>query len=175
MILPMLRLHSLLEGDDMRFLFGLILCLCCWGCQQHYVLVGQDRLRQLVNSTWRDGAAGWVYLGTDDKYHYFVRQYYWINALLNPPLGPQCLFKVNKNELEIVDTFKPSRDAQGQQKGRSVFESWKLRTVPDGSTFYSVTPDFNNRGDLGDSPSLDSDMRKYYSSAPATSNSGKLP
>jgi hypothetical protein len=153
----------------MRMLVVSILCLACSGCEQHDVLVDENHLHQLVNSTRKDGAIDWVYLGTDDKYHYFARRYYWTNALLNPPFGPQCEFKVRKNEMEMVETFEPSRNQQGIPKDRLVFSKWRLIPRSDGTVDVDIIFDFAVRGDLGSCPTwIDKQGREWPLPAPAS-------
>jgi len=135
------------------------LCLFCYGCQQQYVEVNESRLHQLVDSTYKDHAVGWVYTGTDDTFHYFVRQYALTDALLGPPFGPQCFFKIAKDKMEMEDTFRPAKDERGASIDRLVFRRWIPHRMEDGTIDYDLKLDFYSRCKDQYPPDLEEIMR----------------
>jgi hypothetical protein len=138
----------------MRLLPILFLCFACVGCEQHYVEVSEARLHQLVDSTEKDGAADWVYLGTDDRWHYFARRYYWTAALLGPPFGPQTRFKISWSDFRMEDIFRPAKDERGASVDRLVFRRWIPRRMNDGTIDYDLVFDFYSRSKIQDTRDL---------------------
>src|SRR5271170_7019868 len=75
-----LRRSGCEKGRAMRRLLIAGLLLACCGCQEDYDLVSAKQLRHIVDSDPNADekiapVPRWVYLGTDNSYHYFCRLY----------------------------------------------------------------------------------------------------
>jgi len=149
----------------MRGLMVFVLCVACCGCaSDRYELVTANRLHQLVDESKRDGVASWLYFGTDDSYHYFERTYpSGLSTFVVPPLfPPQCLFKVKKTEMTMLDSFPPAHGVDDPnskfdpdpKQVRVVFQRWEKHALANGEVTYERVFDFNVRGQRDDPAGL---------------------
>ena len=126
------------------------LCFCfvtigCNGKPQSPKLVDEQQLRAMVNSSERDKVSSWLYMGTDQQYHYFLRHY----LALPPFCNPQIYFRINKESFEMPDTLQATghlEDDYLKPGGRSVFMKMVTKTRSDGTVFHHAVFDLSLRG-----------------------------
>jgi hypothetical protein len=130
----------------MKIFLVCILCLTLCGCGYlGYESVSANDLHRIVEGSNKDNADPiWFYLGTDNSYHYFVREYY--GTFLIELIFQRNSFKVNKSEIQVPDPYWPtSLDGLDELKEtlRPVFMRRETRKLDNGQVVESHVYDFS--------------------------------